>query len=184
MKVQFKIIAALFLTPIMIVAEEKLTGFHVAGLPNASYKDGEGFAAGGNLFFFQYGDGAINPYRWNTTLSIKMSTEGMLSTYLFLDVPAAGKNSRFTVYLDYKRLLVDDYYGLGNDPDYNPDYLDPDHPHYKEKLYYAFKQRWPGIVLSAQLPACSSHLRHLFSLAYYSRQVEKYPLPNKLLQDK
>ncbi|MBN1560323.1 BamA/TamA family outer membrane protein [candidate division KSB1 bacterium] len=180
-----KIIAALLLLPPMTEAEENYTGFHIAGLPYASYKDGEGFAAGGNLFFFQYGDGNIHPYKWNTTLSAKMSTEGMLSTYLFLDVPQiVGNNSRLNIYLEYKRLLVDDYYGLGNDPDYNPDYLEPDNPQYRDELYYSFKQRWPGVIVSVQLPAFLAPMRHIFSFGHYHRQLEAYRPPNKLTEER
>lgn len=178
-------IALIILPGFAFSTAEQYTGFRFAALPNASYKDGEGYAAGGNLFFFQYGDGRKNPYVWNSTLAFKMSTEGMLSTYLFFDVPQImGARSRLNFYIELKRYLVDDYYGLGNNPDYNPDYLDPDHPQYQDKLYYSFKQQWPGLVLSAQRPAFWPHTRHFFSLGFYHRQVELCALPNKLQQDK
>ena len=120
-----RIVALFFLFMTMLAyASESYTGFHIAGIPNFSYKDGEGFAAGGNLFFFQYVDGRIDPYRWNTTIGFKMSTEGQISSYVFLDIPQVlGDNSRFNLYVEYKRYLVDDYYGLGNKPDYNLNYI-------------------------------------------------------------
>ncbi|MBN1478834.1 BamA/TamA family outer membrane protein [candidate division KSB1 bacterium] len=178
-------IVLLIVQSVALCPAERYTGFHIAGLPNASYKDGEGYAVGGNLFFYQYGDGRKKPYAWNSTLAFKMSTEGMLSTYLFMDVPhIMGAHSRFNFYVELKRYLVDDYYGLGNRPDYHPDYLDPDHPQYKDKLYYSFKQRWPGLVLSVQKPAFLPRTRYFLSLGFYNRHVELYAVPNKLQQDK
>ncbi len=161
------------------------TGFRIAGLPNASYNDGEGFAAGGNLYFYQYGGGRRSPYVWNTILSFKTSTQGMISSNFFLDVPnVIGNNSRFNLYVEYKRYIVDDFYGLGNAPDVNPDYSDPNAADFQDQFYYSFKQKWPGLVITLQLPFFVPKTRHLFSLAYYNRQLSPYPYPNKFHIDK
>lgn len=165
-------------------AGQDYTGFQIAGLPTASYKDGEGYSAGGNLFLFQYGDGHRLPYFWSFELGFKISTEGMLSSDIFFDVPhILGHNSRFNLFIEYKRYLVDDYYGLGNAPDYNPDYIDPDKPGFRDKLFYSFKQRWPNITISAQFPTAIRNTRHLLSLSYSQRHIELYSKPNRLSAD-
>ncbi len=172
----------LFITT--VGAEPVYTGFHAAALPYASYKDGEGYAGGGNLYFYQYGDGLRSPYVWNTIFGFKLSTEGAISSYFFLDKPNIfSDNSRFNFYVEYKSYLVDDFYGLGNNPEYNLDYINKDHPDYRDKFYYAFKQKWPGASVSLQLPFPLPNTRHFFSLSYYNRKLKSYEHPNTLKQD-
>lgn len=178
------IIIFLLLTT-LVVGKESYTGFHAAALPYASYKDGEGYAGGGNLYFYQYGNGLKSPYVWNTIFGFKLSTEGAVSSYFFLDMPQMfGNKSRFNFYVEYKSYLMDDFYGLGNDPEYNLNFIEKGKTEYKDKFYYAFKQKWPGMTVSAQLPFPLPHTRHFFSLSYYDRHLQSYSLPNKLQQDK
>ncbi len=175
---------ALFLGPPQSPAQNGLRGFHAAGMPSVSYKDGEGFAFGGNLFFYHYGEGAVQPFKWSAIFGFKMSTESMISTYIFYDMPRAfGPDTRFSFYIEYKRYLVDDYYGLGNRTERRPEYLDPGHPDYREKLYYSFKQRWPSLFIYYQTPFFLNHIRNLFSVGFYDRRIEAYPRPNKLRED-
>lgn len=167
-----------------LVADE-LTGFHFAALPNASYKDGEGFWGGANVFLFQYGDGHIQPYVWNTTIGYKQSTEGAISTYIFHDMPdRLGRNSRLSLYAEYKRYLVADYYGLGNDTPYRPELIDPDHPEFINTYYYSYRQEWPAFFVFLQLPSGIEHTRFFFSLGLYQRSIETRDGPNKLAQDR
>ncbi len=165
-------------------AQTLLKGFHAAGVPAASYKDGEGFAFGGNLFFYHYGEGVIHPFKWSAIFGFKMSTKSMISTYIFYDRPQAfGPNTRFSFYIEYKRYLADDYYGLGNKTERRLEYTDPAHPDYREKRYYSFKQRWPSVFIYYQAPSFLKHTRHFFSFGFYDRKIEAYPLPNKLRED-
>jgi outer membrane protein assembly factor BamA len=167
------------------LAQETYTGFKTAALPYASYKDGEGYAGGGNLYLYQYGDAHRSPYVWNTIFGFKLSTEGAISSYFFLDMPQiVGDNSRFNFYVEYKSYLVDDFYGLGNNPDFNLNYINKNHPDYRDEFYYAFKQKWPGLSVSMQLPFFLPQTRHFFSLSYYHRKITAYSLPNTLQQNK
>lgn len=170
---------------LLLRAESPATGFQIAGLPNASYKDGEGFAGGANLFFFQYGDGRVAPYNWSTKFAFKLSTEGLFAAEIFYDrLNVLGDNSRFTIYAEFKRYTVDDYYGLGNATANYPDFIDPAQPAYKDKFYFSHKHRWPALVLALQIPFLRPELRHFFGLGFYQHTLESYSPPNKLREDR
>ena len=166
-------------------AFENYTGLHTALLPSASYKDGEGLAAGGQIYFFQYADGAILPYKWAATLSAKMSNQGAVSSTLFFDMPnILGSNRRLFFYVEFNRTLLDNFYGLGNNPDFDPNYTDPAHANFKHENYYYFKSQRPTIRLAMQSPLPIEHMRQIFGLGYSNQKAAPYSLPNKLSEDR
>ena len=165
-------------------ASKPVTGFHFALVPNGSYKDSEGFALGANLFAYQYGDGSAHPFNWNIILNLKKSTEGFFSSYFFYDRPQAfGANSRFSFYVEYKRYLEDDYYGLGNDAQRREELLDSQNPDFRSESYYSFQQQWPSLFLYFQTPSFLDHTRNLFSVGFYERKITPAAAPNKLAED-
>jgi outer membrane protein assembly factor BamA len=179
----YKIIL-LILSTNTLSANEKISDFQFTALPNASYKDSEGFALGGQMFLFQYGDGRVKPYEWRTATSFKISNEGMASGYIFLDRPNFwGKNSRLQLYAEYNRNRFDDYYGLGNTPYYNANLIEPNHADYKNENYYSFKQQRPGIRATFQMPSRLAHTRHSFGFGVSSQKVDAYVEANRLLED-
>jgi len=166
------------------LANEPVTGFHAALVPNGSYKDSEGYALGGNLFCYQYGDGELQPFKWNVILNLKKSTKGLFAAYFFYDRPQAfGPNSRFSFYVEYKRYLEDDYYGLGNNTERRTAYLDPSNRDFRNEFYYSFQQRWPSLFIYFQTPFFFKHTRNLFSAGFYERRISSLSLPNKLTED-
>ncbi len=185
MNLSSKILTAIFLfCATAFSAENSLKGFHFAALPSASYKDGEGLSLGGNLFFFQYGSGQTTPYLWGLVAGYKQSTKGTISSDVFLDMPnRLGENSRLGVYIEYKRYLLDEYYGLGNDTAYRPEFTYPDHPEFRSDTFYSFYQEYPALFVLSQLPGPVRNLRYFLSLGYYNRNVETKQPPNKLIQD-
>jgi len=184
-----RIVPALFWALIILLSgcalsDEPATGFQVAAVPNGSYKDSEGYALGGNLFCYQYGDGSAVPFKWNVILSLKKSTKGFFSAYLFYDRPQAfGPDSRFSFYMEYKRYLEDDYYGLGNNARRRTAYLNPSNNEFRDKLYYSFQQRWPSLFIYFQTPSFLRHTRNLFSAGFYERSMTLLAVPNKLAED-
>lgn len=186
---QSRIMPGLILLLIVVLsgsapAGEPITGYQVALVPNGSYKDSEGYALGGNLFCYQYGDGEVAPFRWSVILSLKKSTKGFFSTYFFYDRPQAfGPNSRFSFYVEYKRYLEDDYYGLGNDSMRRAAYLNPSDKDFRNKSYYSFQQRWPSLFIYFQTPSFFRHTRNLFSAGFYERKIGGPSPSSKLAED-
>lgn len=142
----------------LIAAETSLTGLHFIGYPSASYKDGEGFSGGLALMFYQYGNGKVSPYHWNAMLEAEASTEGKKEIVLFWD--QIHSHNRLTLNTGYKRYLADDYLGMGNRSQYLEGYTEPEHPDFKDELYYTYKRdlafitadvQWPGILPRSRL---------------------------------
>ena len=102
------------------------TGLAFAAVPSLSYSSGEGLEYGGKLFFYQYGDGTPQPYRWHLLVNAARSTEQKQDYYAFLDMPHLwGEGSRLDLRIEYKKFGLEDYYGLGNRPDYHNDATQP-----------------------------------------------------------
>jgi outer membrane protein assembly factor BamA len=156
-------------------------GLAVAAVPSLSYSSGEGWEYGGKLFFYQFGEGQIQPYRWHLLINGARSTERKQDYYGFLDMPHLwGEGTRLDLRVEYKDFGLDEFYGLGNLPAYRDEITRSDHPDYLAEEFYNYKHRWTAAYINAQWPAFAGQIKLLAGLAGVRTTLSTYPLPNQL----
>jgi outer membrane protein assembly factor BamA len=140
-----KIVLLVLLAFVTLNAQEKEhTGWGWGGVPAINYNADDGFGYGFVLNFFNYKDGSYKPYYYKINPIVFATTGGKQDHTLFFDSPyLLGHGFRFNIRL---RFLLEDYYpyyGLGNDSEFNPDFIDEDNSDnpslYRGKHYYTFQ---------------------------------------------
>ncbi len=165
----------------MAEAPQQPQGLAFAVVPSLSFSSGEGWEYGGKTFFYQYGDGSSRPYRWHLLLNGARSTEKKKDYYAFLDMPHLwGPGTRLSLRVEYKDFGLDEYYGLGNQPEYRRAFTDRGDPDFLSSEYYNYKHRWSAGYINAQWPIFAGRIRFLAGLAGVRTTVGTYPLPNRL----
>lgn len=156
-------------------------GLAFAAVPSLSYSSGEGWEYGGKLFFYQFGKGNIQPYRWHLLINAAQTTEEKRDVYAFLDMPHIwGPATRMDIKLEYKKFGLEDFYGLGNRPDYRKEVADPEQPDFLSDVYYNYKHRWSACYINAQWPLRDRHVKLLAGAALVRTRLSAYPPPNLL----
>ncbi len=165
-------------------AQSAPKGLAFAAVPSLTFSSGEGWEYGGKLFFYQFGKGNIQPYRWHFLLNGAKSTEEKLDVYAFLDMPHIwGPASRLDIRLEYKKFGLEDFYGLGNRPDYRKDVADPEKPDFLSEEYYNYNHRWSACYVNAQWPLQGRHFKLLAGAAMVRTRLSAYPPPNRLHEE-
>ncbi len=124
---------------------EKRTGWGWGGVPALNYNADEGFGYGVLMNFFNYAEGGYSPYYFKINPIIFATTGGKQDHTLFFDSPyILGHGLRLNVRFRYILENYYPYYGLGNDSEFNPDFIEVDdegNPLYTlhGKYYYTFK---------------------------------------------
>lgn len=155
-------------------------GLAFAAVPSLSFSSGEGWEYGGKIFLYQYGSGTPRPYRWHLLLNGARSTERKKDYYAFLDIPHLwGTGTRLSLRVEYKDFGLDEFYGLGNLPEYHQAFTSPGDPDFLSREYYNYKHRWTAGYINAQFPVFAGRLRFLAGLAGLRTSVGAYPLPNR-----
>ncbi|HOC90495.1 MAG TPA: BamA/TamA family outer membrane protein [bacterium] len=158
-------------------------GLAFAVVPSLSYSSGEGWEYGGKLFFYQFGDGKIQPYRWHLLINAARSTEEKEDYYAFVDIPHLwGRGSRLDMRVEYKDFGLDEFYGIGNLPEYREEFTEPGGSGYIDEKFYSYKHRWSAGYLNTQWPLGGNGVKLLAGAAAVRTKLETYPLPNQLAQ--
>jgi hypothetical protein len=173
----------LFLNPLLAQADQNLSGLTIAGFPSGSFQSGRGIKYGGRVHFIQYGNGVTNPYNWNLSLDASNTTENQFESIIFLDMPdVIGKSTRFDFLIQHSRLRRDDYYGIGNNNIYNPDFSDKASIDFLNRKYNNLKHQWLAAISNIQFPIAGT-VKGLCGIGMYSRTVTPFTAPNKLAED-
>ncbi len=160
---------------VALEAESNSTGLSIAGLPTLAYSSGEGLQYGGRAFLYQYGDGSVQPYKWNLVMNYSVTTEQRRDIFVFWDVPEIiGPNSRFDIFFDSKRFVYDDYLGIGNDIDYHREFKEADDALFIDENYYKYKRKWLAVMAKLQFPLFRDGLKGLAGLGYYDTDVANH----------
>ena len=159
------------------------TGLAFAALPSLSYSSGEGWEMGGKLFFYQFGEGKPQPYRWHLLINGARSTEQKEDYYAFLDMPHLwGAGSRLDLRVEYKKFGLEDFYGLGNKTDYRETVTSPANVDFLAEKYYNYRHHWSAGYINGQWPLLGGRLRLLAGAAAVRTSVATYPPPNRLTE--
>ena len=171
----------LLILPFSLFAQEPPTGITFAGLPTMSYSSGEGLSYGGRLFMYQYGKGDKNPYEYTVSFNLTQSTKNRVDLFLFLDVPhILGPDTRFDLYMEYRKLVYDDFYGIGNDIVYNRGLKEPDSPDYIDEYYYTYQHKWKAIMANFQYPLrLKKGLKALTGYGLYYTTIAQHDSPSR-----
>ncbi|MCK4689905.1 MAG: BamA/TamA family outer membrane protein [Candidatus Marinimicrobia bacterium] len=106
---------------------KKRTGWGWGGVPALNYNADDGFGYGILLDLFNYGTGGYSPYYFKINTIIFFTTGGKQDHTLFFDAPyLLGSGIRLNVRFCYKTEDYYPYFGLGNDSEYNADYIETD----------------------------------------------------------
>lgn len=174
-------ICTVFVQPIYAAESHSPRGLAAAAVPNFSYSSGEGWEYGAKFFLYQFGTGTHQPYRWHVEVNAARSTEEKEDYYAFIDMPHIwGENTRFDVRFEYKDFGLDDYYGLGNLPEYYEAWSETHSTAFLVKKYYNYHHRWSAGYINSQWPIVKGTIRLLAGMAAVRTQINTYPLPNKL----
>ena len=161
-----------------------MKGLSFYALPGMSYKSGQGLEYGVRAYLIHYGNGTLNPYKWNLTLHASKTTTNQANFFLFWDRPEIfGCNTRMDVFAQFKRYLGDDYYGLGNVVAYDPGLAEEGSAKYVNDRYYQYHHEWTAILVNYQFPVYRKTIRGLAGVGFYHNSVIKYDSPNKLVED-
>ncbi len=134
---------------------EKRTGWGWGGVPALNYNADDGFGYGILLDLFNYGTGGYSPYYFKINTIIFFTTGGKQDHTLFFDAPyLLGNGIRLNVRFCYKTEDYYPYFGLGNDSEYHPSYIETDNDSdtlytFRGKHYYTVQS--DAVVLIANL---------------------------------
>ncbi len=162
-------------------AQSTPKGFNIIGAPYAAYKDGEGLTGGAGLFMYQYGDGSIQPFKWNMTVNLEAGTQGSAAGYIFFDIRNICGDSRLVGDVGYKRYIQQDFHGLGNSHDYHPEFSDPDAAEFKHKRYNAFYFEYPYLLIDVLTPL-RGEWQSILGGGILHRTLDTYGPPNLLAE--
>lgn len=165
-------------------SQQPPTGLSLAGLPNLSYSSDEGIQYGGRVFLYQYGKGKIDPYKWNLVFNFTWTTKQRRDFFLFFDVPQIfGKNSRFDVYLDSKRFIYDDYYGLGNNNSYETAFTEEGNYRFINENYYKVRREYLALMTKIQFPLFVDGLKGLAGMGLFHTKINSHDGVTKFSTD-
>jgi len=164
-------------------AEDRPQGFAMLPVPSLTYSNGEGVEYGGKLFAFQFGHNAQSPYLWHGVINYTRTTKQKTDFYLFVDVPHWRTGGpRVDLRLEYKNLRHQDFYGLGNQPLYNPAFLQKRNPQFQSTEYYSYQQHWRALMLNVQWPLAGKKWRLLGGLGLFHYRIASHPQPTLFQQ--
>jgi outer membrane protein assembly factor BamA len=165
------------------MAAESPRGFALLPVPSLTYSNDEGVEYGGKIFAYQFGDGRRHPYLWHMLMNYTKSTKDKTDFYTFFDLPdILGPRSRLDVRLEYKNLSAQDYYGLGNQPQYAPQRSLPEDSDFISDDYNTFHQQWHAVMANLQRPLGHSRWKILTGLGVFYNRINGYPLPSLFQQ--
>jgi len=103
------------------------TGWGWGGVPAVNYNADEGFGYGAILDIFNYSKGGYSPYYFKINNQIFFTTRGKQDHAIFFDSPyMLGEGWRINGRIRYKKEGFLPYYGLGNDSQFNADFIETD----------------------------------------------------------
>lgn len=162
---------------------ERPQGFAALPVPSLTFSSGEGLEYGGKIFAYQFGNAGRQPYEWHVLCNFSKSTKQKTDFYVFVDLPHVfGPGTRMDLRLEYKKLMNQDFYGLGNQPDYQQGYSRKDDPLFQQSEYNVFQQQWRALLINMQWPLAWPHWRFLGGLGVFYNTIRSYPLPSLLSQ--
>ncbi len=154
--------------------EKQYQGLTGIGLPGLAYRDGEGFEYGAAAFLFQYGKGDLQPYIWTVSINGSRTTKDRIDLSLQFDSPHfLTPGSRFDVLIEYKRFIYDDFYGIGNQPDYRSEFTEEGNNNFRNKFYYTFRHDWLAFLTNCQRPFWKEGVKALFGVGLYDTNVKR-----------
>jgi len=157
----------------ILYSQEPLNGLTLAGLPNLSYSSGEGLQYGGRVFLYQYGNGKINPYKWSLVFNFTRTTKQRQDLFLFFDMPQIfGKNSRLDLYLDSKRFIHDDYFGVGNNNVFERVFKEKDSKRFINENYYNYRRKYLALLAKMQFSLYVDGLKGLAGMGFYQTKIK------------
>jgi outer membrane protein assembly factor BamA len=167
----------------LVLAAESPHGFAILPVPSLTYSNDEGVEYGGKLFAYQFGDGSKHPYLWHILMNYTQSTKDKTDFYTFFDLPEIfGPHSRLDVRLEYKIFSAQDYYGLGNQPEYVPERSQPKAPEFRSSEYNTFYEQWRALMVNVQRPLRESRWKVLTGMGVFHNRIKTYPLPSLFQQ--
>jgi len=128
MKKGFSVLVAIIgLVMISQSQAKERTGWGWGGVPAINYNADEGFGYGAILDIFNYSKGGYAPYYLKINNQVFFTTGGKQDHAIFFDSPyILGKGMRITGRIRYKNEKYFPYYGLGNDSQYDADFIATD----------------------------------------------------------
>lgn len=162
---------------------ERPKGFAALPVPSLTFSSGEGLEYGGKLFAYQFGDATPRPYQWHMLCNYTKSTKQKTDFYIFADWPHLfGFGTRIDLRLEYKNLMNQDYYGLGNQPEYEKGRSQENDPLFLHTEYNVYQQQWRALLINVQWPLARPHWRLLAGTGIFHNKIQAYPLPTLLSQ--
>lgn len=154
--------------------EKQYQGFTGIGLPGLAYREGEGFEYGAAAFLFQYGKGDLQPYIWNLSINGSRTTKDRIDLSLQFDSPHfLRRSSRFDLLIEYKRFIYDDFYSLGNQPDYQAEFTEKQSSNFRNQFYYTFRHDWLAFLINWQKPFWKERMKVLVGIGLYDTKVRR-----------
>lgn len=121
------IVALISLISIEGTMAKERTGWGWGGVPAINYNADEGFGYGMIFDIFNYAKGGYSPYYFKIDNQIFFTTGGKQDHTIFFDSPyILGNGFRISVRTRYKKEKFQPYYGLGNDSEFDPSYIEVD----------------------------------------------------------
>ena len=121
--------------------------YGVTGLPFLFFSPNTGWNYGMRVHWADY---RRRPYRYKLTLHTQQSTEGKIKNRIRLKVPRiSGTGFGLRLEASVERNLRTRYYGLGNNSDFNEEFIDRKNANYKDENYYYYVlEEDPRVLLS------------------------------------
>lgn len=115
------------MTAISVAQSRERTGWGWGGVPAINYNADEGFGYGVIFDLFNYSTGGYKPYYFKINNQMFFTTGGKQDHAIFFDSPyILGEGYRINGRIRYKKEHYFTYYGLGNDSQFNADWIETD----------------------------------------------------------
>jgi hypothetical protein len=175
--VQLKKLFILILTAMLALSAEgqenkRYKGLAVIGLPQLSYRQGEGLEYGGGVYFYQYGQGNLQPYLWNGICQGSRTTQDRVDLSLLFDSPHFMRSdSRFDLLLEYKQFIYDDFFGIGNHSAYHSELTEKQNARFVNEHFYTFRHNWVMLMINWQKPIWQQGFKALIGAGFYHTDI-------------
>ncbi|MBT8405115.1 MAG: outer membrane protein assembly factor [Gemmatimonadetes bacterium] len=146
------------------------TGLQVGGVPALNYDADEGFGYGVVAALYQYGDGAVRPYRWSLHPTVFLTTEGRRDFTLFFDAPEFRGRWRLDAFVGSRQQIATPYYGLGNASEFDEAAVTDENPR-----YFRFGRTLRSALVNVQRPLGDTPLRLLLGAGAIRGTFEPIP---------
>ena len=153
-----------------LAAQQQPRSREIVALPVLNFSSDEGFGYGALLEVYDYGTGAVRPYRYTLQPTVLFTSKGRRDATLFFDAPGLVRGWRWDAFVGREQELAAPYYGIGNSATYDKAFAEGANPY-----WYRYGRERVRVMGNVQRRLGATPLRLLVGAAYAKVRTDATP---------